>query len=217
MIRIWGDIYEIDAKGRIILSHAEDVKSEQVELKEGMHAIIWDAGFEAEGVLEFEDEEWRARIVPGTIREWHLNPRAAKKRQELDSVVRQGKRVDVDILFWDYYDFPRMFVTRWHGKLLFFECRFNEDRDDYDDYFSVYVLPPAWAEHLSDRHWPSITNLGSEGRLVGRIPVKEVTFPFWLEQLEYSKERITTIQERRTKAFLRGLVVDDIFKKLGLD
>jgi len=71
MLRIWGDSNQVDAKLRIILTHADDVKSENVELKEGMHVVIWDGDDEAEGVLEFEDEMWRARIVPGTGRQRH--------------------------------------------------------------------------------------------------------------------------------------------------
>lgn len=69
MIRIWGDSNQVDDKLRIILTHADDVKSEKVELREGMHVIIWDGDDEAEGILEFEDELWRARIVPGTYRQ----------------------------------------------------------------------------------------------------------------------------------------------------
>lgn len=52
MIRIWGDFNQLDAKLRVILTNADDVKSERVELREGMHVIIWDGDSEAEGVLD---------------------------------------------------------------------------------------------------------------------------------------------------------------------
>lgn len=61
----------MDAKLRVILTNADDVKSERVELREGMHVIIWDGDIEAEGVLEFEDERRRAQIVPGTGSQRH--------------------------------------------------------------------------------------------------------------------------------------------------
>jgi len=71
MLRIWGEFDEMDSKRRIILTHADDVKSENIELSEGMHVVIWDGDDEPEGILEFEDEMWRARIVPGTGRQRH--------------------------------------------------------------------------------------------------------------------------------------------------
>ena len=71
MIRIYGDFNQVDEKGRIVLNYPDDTKSERVELKEGMHVVVWDESLEAEGVLEFEDEEWRARLLPGTGRRRH--------------------------------------------------------------------------------------------------------------------------------------------------
>jgi hypothetical protein len=73
MIRVYGDFNAVDAKGRIILFHADDTKSERVELREGLHVIVWDDSLEAEGILEFEDELWRANIVPGSGRYRHAH------------------------------------------------------------------------------------------------------------------------------------------------
>lgn len=71
MIRICGDFNQVDARGRIILPYADDLKRERVELREGLHVIIWDEEVEAEGILEFEDGAWRARLVPDTGRHRH--------------------------------------------------------------------------------------------------------------------------------------------------
>lgn len=68
MIRIYGDFNQVDAQGRVILLEADETKSEQVELRNGLRVIVWDQELEAEGVLEFEDKTWRARLVPGTGR-----------------------------------------------------------------------------------------------------------------------------------------------------
>lgn len=68
MIRIYGDFNQVDAEGRIVLNYPDDTKSERVELKQGMRVVIWDGSLEAEAILEFEDEDWRARPVPGTWR-----------------------------------------------------------------------------------------------------------------------------------------------------
>lgn len=50
------------------LPYADDVKSEQAELQASLHVIIRDKEIEAEGVLEFEDGEGRARLLPRTGR-----------------------------------------------------------------------------------------------------------------------------------------------------
>ncbi len=76
MIRIYGDFNQVDSEGRILLSFADDTKSERVELREGMYVIIWDEELEAEAILEFEDGMWRGRVVPNTGR-YRLTPEGA--------------------------------------------------------------------------------------------------------------------------------------------
>jgi len=119
----------------------------------------------------------------------------------------------VEIACGDYWDFPRTFITRWHEKNLMFYCPFDDDRDDYDDHFAVYELPSALAEHICDRSWPSLKpTLESEGRLVGRISVKEVKFPFKYERRWSGGEP----PKPGTKAILICCMDDEVFKKLGL-
>ena len=67
-MRIWGDFNDVDAEGRVVLSWPDDVKTEAIQLKEGMRVVIWDQDLEAEGVLEFEEGKWRARLVAGSGR-----------------------------------------------------------------------------------------------------------------------------------------------------
>lgn len=119
----------------------------------------------------------------------------------------------IEISCSDYYDIPRMLVTRWHGKIMMFYCPFDEVRDDYEDYFTVVELTPALAEHLHDRPWASLARLESEGRLVGRISVKEVKFPFKDERRWSGGEP----PKPGTKASLICWMDDEVFKKLGLD
>jgi hypothetical protein len=121
----------------------------------------------------------------------------------------------VEISCGDYWDFPRVFITRWHGKVMMFYCPFDDDLDDYGDHFAVYELPSALAEHIDDRRW----NIGlkptleSEGKLVGRISVNEVKFPFKDERRWSGGEP----PKPGTKARLICWMDDEIFKKLGLD
>ncbi len=121
----------------------------------------------------------------------------------------------VAIVFWDYCDFPRVFIVRWHGRLLLFNCPFDV-REDYEDYFAVYELLPAIEGHLSERPWPA---LASEGIFLGRVPVKEAKFPF---ELKVSTEGTdpSSVPERGTgplAVFPTGWMEDGIFEKLGLD
>ena len=64
MPRIWANFNRADQQGRVILSaHVEDLKDTPTELRAGMHVVIWNEDLEAEGVLEFENGKWLARIV----------------------------------------------------------------------------------------------------------------------------------------------------------
>lgn len=62
LIRVYGDLGNLDARGRVILYHAEDVRSQKTELKEGLRVLVWDGDYEAEGTLEYFEGHWRARI-----------------------------------------------------------------------------------------------------------------------------------------------------------
>ena len=68
MIRICGDFNEKDEKGRVVLRYADDVKNEDVVLREGMPVTVWEDETEVDGVLEFEDGFWRARLDEATLR-----------------------------------------------------------------------------------------------------------------------------------------------------
>jgi len=62
LVRLYGDLANLDPRGRAILRHAEDAESEGIELKEGLRVLVWDGEYEAEGTLEYSEGHWRARI-----------------------------------------------------------------------------------------------------------------------------------------------------------
>jgi hypothetical protein len=76
IIHDFNDPRRIDNEGRIILHSPDDLKSERVELVEGMHVLIDGDNFVHEAILELVEQvtsdgpvdEWRARILPGTFR-----------------------------------------------------------------------------------------------------------------------------------------------------
>lgn len=119
----------------------------------------------------------------------------------------------VEIWFSDYWDMPRVFITKWKGKLLLFDAHFDDDLDDYLDHISVYGVTPELAEQLYDIPWD---NVARQGRHLGRISVKEVKFPFRLKRWNSEEERIAALRGPVTKAFCKGWMDDEVFKKLGL-
>jgi len=62
MMRIYGDLGNLDASGRAVLYAHELKKAERDELREGLRVLVWDGEMEAEGTLEYAEGHWRARI-----------------------------------------------------------------------------------------------------------------------------------------------------------
>lgn len=79
----------------------------------------------------------------------------------------------VQIEYRDFYDVPRIFVVSHGGSQILFECRFDDDLDDYAETYKVFLMPPqerldlggSW-EHLSE----------SATKFLGEIPVNAITF-----------------------------------------
>ncbi len=62
MLRMYGDLGNLDPRGRSVL-YADDLgKTERDGLKEGLRVLVWDGEMEAEGTLEYDEGHWRARI-----------------------------------------------------------------------------------------------------------------------------------------------------------
>lgn len=60
------------------------------------------------------------------------------------------------IKYRDFYDVPRIFLRQAGDRLLLFDCRFNEERDQYEEAYKVFLMPklpdeetPGSWEHLS--------------------------------------------------------------------
>jgi hypothetical protein len=72
----------------------------------------------------------------------------------------------------DFYDVPRAFIIEpQRHMLLFFDCAFDEDRDDYGDVFSVAVLRSAERSGLPE-DWRKLDVLAN----IGSIPISAVHF-----------------------------------------
>jgi hypothetical protein len=78
----------------------------------------------------------------------------------------------IDILdYRDFHDVPRVFIVEWRGKLLLFDCAFDDELDEYPDDYNVHEI----AKDISiPRDWTDISAFAT--RVCGQIPVREVVF-----------------------------------------
>jgi len=70
MMRIYADFNAIDGNKLplIFKGSIRDIQRQNVDLREGMRIIVYDDGYEAEGIVEKVRGEWYAHIVEGTGR-----------------------------------------------------------------------------------------------------------------------------------------------------
>jgi hypothetical protein len=72
----------------------------------------------------------------------------------------------------DFYDVPRAFIIEPQGRmLLYFDCAFDEDRDDYGDAFKVAVLRSTERSTLP-KDWRKLELFAD----IGSVPVASVHF-----------------------------------------
>jgi hypothetical protein len=79
----------------------------------------------------------------------------------------------VPISYRDFYDVPRAFVVSYKGRVLFFDCPFDEGVDDYPEGYEVYRLSKEGERIAQSSSWE---RLASYGRRLGSLPVSEVRF-----------------------------------------
>jgi hypothetical protein len=51
MLRVYAELNEKDAKGRVILLFEDLLKKERAQLQNGLRVLVWDGEMEAEGNL----------------------------------------------------------------------------------------------------------------------------------------------------------------------
>jgi hypothetical protein len=76
------------------------------------------------------------------------------------------------IVYRDFHDIPRAFVVERAGQRYFFDCPFDDARDEFPEKFRVYALPADLREQLED----SWIGLHEVGQLLGTVAVDAVQF-----------------------------------------
>jgi hypothetical protein len=78
----------------------------------------------------------------------------------------------VPFKYGDFYDVPRLIVFRYKGHLLLLGSYFDEKQDDYQDSYSIYLLPSSMEATVSK----SIYEGHVDAKLIGSVPVTSVVF-----------------------------------------
>ena len=77
------------------------------------------------------------------------------------------------ITYREFYDVPRMFLVLHNGLRFLFECRFDDNLDDYAETYKVFLMPPVETPDLGGS-WEHLSE--SATKFLGELPVKAVTF-----------------------------------------
>lgn len=77
------------------------------------------------------------------------------------------------IQYRGFWDFPRIFLTRYAGRTFLFDCAFDEALDDYPEVFKVFLMPDLRDDELP-KDW---TTLEAKAiRFLGEVPTDSVQF-----------------------------------------
>jgi hypothetical protein len=79
----------------------------------------------------------------------------------------------IPFLYRDFYDVPRMLLMEYGEKVYLFDCKFDEQLDDYPDRYQVYVLRDWPPESVLSGDWGDIC---SPRTFVGTAGVHELLF-----------------------------------------
>jgi hypothetical protein len=86
----------------------------------------------------------------------------------------------IPFTYGEFYDVPRMIRFRFAGKWFFLSSSFDDDKDDYNDFYDVFVLPFEPEEEMKVRpyYWVGLP----ADAYVGQISIAEVGLDQTLRQ-----------------------------------
>jgi hypothetical protein len=77
------------------------------------------------------------------------------------------------IRYWGFHDIPRAFLVEWKGTLFFFDSPFIDQRDEFDDCYTIYAFLPNQRSGFVGPEWPKML---AKGTLLGRTSIQSVEF-----------------------------------------
>jgi hypothetical protein len=82
----------------------------------------------------------------------------------------------VPFKYVDFYDVPRFILLKYRGHLFVLANYFDEEKDDYDDNYSIDILPSWVDQKIAESSWKVLEEDIEGRRQLGEIPVKDVVF-----------------------------------------
>lgn len=78
----------------------------------------------------------------------------------------------IPITYGEFYDVPRMIRFQLGGQWYFMRSHFDEEKDEYTDFYDVYLLPFHSEDEFKSNpnYWREL----SKASHLGRIPIGEV-------------------------------------------
>jgi len=78
----------------------------------------------------------------------------------------------IPITYGEFYDVPRMIRFQYGGQWYFMRSRFDEEKDEYSDFYEVYLLPFQSEDEFKSNpnYWAELNN----AIRLGRIQIAEV-------------------------------------------
>jgi len=83
------------------------------------------------------------------------------------------------IKYRDFYDIPRIFLAETPERAFLFDCPFNEEKDEYEETFKVYLMPRLGEKELAGS-WKNLPQRATQ--LLGEVGTAEVEFDPTLRQ-----------------------------------
>ena len=79
----------------------------------------------------------------------------------------------VPIRYREVWDVPRIFVVSYGNNLLLFDCPFDEEIEDYQDLYHVYLMPLLTEQDLAGS-WGNLAERATEH--LADVPISRVHF-----------------------------------------
>jgi hypothetical protein len=81
----------------------------------------------------------------------------------------------VPFQYVDFYDVPRLILLRYKEHLFLLGSYFDDEKDDYDESYSIRLLPSLVEQQIADSSWKVLED-HLDAPLAGEIAVKDVVF-----------------------------------------
>jgi hypothetical protein len=75
------------------------------------------------------------------------------------------------IEYREFWDVPRLFIVRHNEMIYLFNSKFDAERDDYPDFYKVYLLKESDVE---SKNWEEKISEGSP--FLGEIQIRDIKF-----------------------------------------